>query len=105
MLETERLILRALSLGTAEGSAREAARRLLGTYRWREPVHGAIYDVLMSLPANDPEFVREQLPARLTRRGFPDFDFADFLKPATLSREEVERLMRQLLEERSDSVL
>lgn len=96
IVQTERLVLQALCQGTKQGSVREAARRILGGYRWREPMHQAAFDSIMSLPADDPEVIRHFLPSRLTRRGFPDFDLEEFFRPHGLSAEEVEKVMEHL---------
>jgi len=98
ILEVERRVLGALCQGTPQGSVRATARNILRSYRWREPLHEVIFDVVLSIPTEAPEVIREQLPARLTRRGFPDVDIEDFFKPHGLSKEEAERLIRQLRE-------
>ncbi len=82
--------------GTPQGSVRESARRILRAYRWREPLHRLIFEVLLNLPTEIPELVRTELPARLTRKGFPDLDTADLFEPSELSKEEAERLVCQL---------
>ena len=75
---------------------RATARDILRTYRWREPLHQVVFEVVLSIPTEAPEVIREQLPARLTRKGFPDVDIEGFFKPHGLSKEEAERLIRQL---------
>ena len=75
---------------------RASARDILRTYRWREPLHEVMFDVVLSIPTEIPEVIREQLPARLTRKGFPDVDIEDFFEPHGLSKEEAARLIRQL---------
>ncbi len=96
IVQTEHLVLCALCQGTPEGSVQETARVILQSYHWREPLHQVIFNVLMSIPTESPAMIRNQLPARLTRKGFPDVAWEDFFRPHSLSREEVERLMRQL---------
>lgn len=96
IIKTERLVLRALCMGTPEGSVRAAARCLLRDYSWHEPAHRAIFEVLDSLPSDLPEVVRDQLPARLTLKGYPDLDFEDLFRPHSLSKEETERLIQML---------
>jgi hypothetical protein len=98
IVEAERRVLQALCQGTPQGSVRATARSVLGAYRWREPLHRVILDVVLSIPADDTEVIRTQLPARLTRRGFPDVEFEEFFKPHGLSKEAAERLMRELRE-------
>lgn len=94
--ELERRVLGALCLGTREGSAKELARSILAAYRWREAVHGAVFDIVMSFPASGAVVLGEQLPARLTRRGFPDFDIAALFASPQPSQEEAAAWMRRL---------
>ena len=89
-------MLRALCQGTPQGSVRETAKDILRTYRWREPLHHVIFEVILGIPTEVPEAIRTQLPARLTRRGFPDVDIEDLFEPHGLSKEEAEHLIRQL---------
>ena len=96
ILKDERRVLQALCQATPQGSVRATARDILRTYRWREPLHHVIFEVVLSIPTEVPEVIRAQLPARLTRRGFPDVDIEDLFKPHGLSKEEAERLIRQL---------
>lgn len=96
IVETERRVLRALCQGTFEGSVRASARSLLVGYPWREPLHQVIFDAVLSIPSGSPELIQSELPACLTRRGFPDFSLDDLFHPQDLSKDEIEGLMRQL---------
>ncbi len=96
ILETERLVLQAICQGTPEGSIRDTAQRLLADYRWREPSHRVIFEVLMSMPTGRPQLLRDQLATRITRRGFPDLDWEKMFAPHNLNRAEAERLMTEL---------
>ncbi len=93
VVDSERQVLRALYQGSLVG---RAALDALRSYRWSEPLHQVIFDLLVNMPGADPELVREQLPARLTRRGFPDFDLTWF-EPHALTGKEIERLIGRLL--------
>ncbi|HTZ98944.1 MAG TPA: hypothetical protein VMB02_01350 [Candidatus Aquilonibacter sp.] len=55
----------------------------VGEYAWQEAEHGAVYAAIRRLSAlgNDPKTLREQLPAQLTRMGFPDVDWTLYLVP------------------------
>lgn len=75
---------------------REAARRQLADYVWYEAAHQALFEIAMSLPASNARVWRDQLPARLTRRGFPDFDFAALFAEAALSPAEAEECIERL---------
>jgi hypothetical protein len=94
--ELEQCVLRALCEENGQSDRRELARSCLAGYRWREPVHRAIFEIIMSFPSPSSQALREQLPARLTRRGFPDFDFESLLDPAGFAPEEFEQLVRKL---------
>jgi hypothetical protein len=96
--ELERRVLGALCLGACEGPIAELARSMLAGYRWREPAHAAVFDIVMSFPASSAAALREQLAARLTRRGFPDFDVAAWFALPQCSEREVGEWMRRLRE-------
>jgi len=96
VVQTERRVLQALCQGTPQGSIRETAERLLDKYRWQEPLHRVIFEALMSIPTSAPDLIRDQLPSRLTRKGFPDVPWDDLFEPHALSRQEAERLVHQL---------
>lgn len=52
----------------------------------------------MSFPSQSAPNLREQFPARLTRRGFPDFDFVELFS-APPDFEQAEEWIRQLIED------
>ena len=89
-------MLRALSQGTPQGSVREIGKLTLKNYRWRDSVHAVFFEILRDLPAASPETLRAQLPALLTRRGFPDLNWEDLFSPHHLAKDEAEDLMRHL---------
>jgi hypothetical protein len=72
------------------------ARRLLAKYRWQAAAHEAVFQIVMSFPSPRAETLREHLPARLTRRGFPDFDFEALFALPLAPRIEVEGLIDDL---------
>jgi hypothetical protein len=94
--DLERRVLALLCSRNAEPEAREIARRGLANYRWREPVHQGVFDVIMSFPSAGNRALREQLPGRLTRRGFPDFDFESLFESRESESGELERLIGKL---------
>ena len=89
-------MLRAICQESPLGSVREAASRLLKNYRWQEPIHQAIYDCLVQLHAGNPEFLRSELPACLTRTGFPDVDWETFFEPLPLTPQDVAKAVLRL---------
>ena len=92
VVENERQLLRALCQGAFDSRAN---LNTLRNYRWREPLHQVIFEILISMPGSNPELLREQLPAHLTRRGLPDFDLSWF-QPNALAEKDVERLIKRL---------
>ena len=92
VVENERQVLRALCQGALD---RHASLNTLRSYRWREPLHQVIFEILISMPGSNPKLMRDQLPAHLTRRGFPDFDLSWF-QPNALAEKDVERLIKRL---------
>jgi hypothetical protein len=96
VIGVEQRVLRVLCQGTPEGSIRETARMVLRGYRWRELMHQVIFDILLSIPTEMPGVIQSQLPARLTRRGFPDVDIDDFFQPHGMSKKHAEELMQFL---------
>lgn len=95
-IRSEQLILQALCQGTQEGSIRETAALLLRDYVWQEPLYRVIYEVLLSIHGDNPIVIREQLPSRLTLKGFPDAPWEELFDPQDISKSEVEQLMQDL---------
>lgn len=97
---TEIMALRVICLGTPEGSVKEIGKSLLRDYHWSNALHQAIWNALYSLPSENPETLRQLLPARLTRLGFPDVEWEEFFAPHSLSKDEAIALMRRMVENR-----
>jgi hypothetical protein len=95
--DLERRVLCALCGEDGAIEGRQMARQRLEDYHWREAVHQAIFEVIMNFAAASSRALREQLPARLTRRGFPDFDFESVFQSQALTPGELEELIRKLL--------
>lgn len=93
ILPLELGVLRALCQG---GVDRGTAQALLASYRWRDQVHQVIYQIATAKPGLSSEVLRQQLPARLTNAGFPDFPWEEFLRPQDVSKDEAERMLREL---------
>lgn len=98
-LGLERLVLRVLCLGTSQGSVKEAAVPLLRGYHWRVPLHEVIFNAVVAIPSDDPVVLRQLLPAKLTRMGFPDVEWEEFFAPHSLSLEEALLLVRRMIAE------
>lgn len=94
--DAEDLILRALIQDGPEGGLRAKARSLLAAYRWQDPVHEEVFRTLIAMPAEGPVSLRNQIAARVTRRGFPDFDLEKLFQPPGLSPNKLADLMNLL---------
>jgi hypothetical protein len=92
VVDRERQVLRAVCHGALDSRANLTTLR---SYRWRESVHQVIFDLLISMPSANAELICEQLPARLTRRGFPDFDLSWF-RTKIPAEEDVDMLIQRL---------
>ena len=76
----------------------EVLRRLRG-YRFRSVEHQVLFECLQAMPLDRPELIRELLPARLVRAGFPDIDLEPFFEAGEVSEEEAGKLCRELMGE------
>lgn len=97
ILEAERRILSLLCQGHARGPIQDGLDRELARYSWREHEHQVIFEALLEIPSSDPQAIREQLPACLTRKGFPDLDLETYLQPRDLGSSQSTRSIRALL--------
>lgn len=92
----ERELLRHLCTAALTGPEGEEAIRFLGTYPFQDVIHEQVFHALRELGIGRPGLVREQLPARLTQKGFPDIDFESFLVPPSAAGVSVEELVEPL---------
>lgn len=70
----------------------------LREYVFRAVEHQVLFDCLQAMPLDRPELIRELLPARLVRAGFPDFDLAPFFEASEVNEEEAKKMFRELTE-------
>ncbi len=89
-------VLQAICQGALLGETEEAARELIGSYKWQDPIHSLIFKSWLSLRGASQETFREQLPAMLTRRGFPDVDLAPYFRSPESSNKSLEDLVKDL---------
>jgi hypothetical protein len=102
-VQIERRILCALCQRTLDGSTRDRALQELKSYAWREPVHHAIFKCLTQLPAGNPELLRSELPACLTRKGFPDVDWDGFFTSSFQTQREALQAVLDLVQTQSSN--
>jgi hypothetical protein len=94
-IERERLMIQVLCQA-ADGQVRVKAGNVLRSYRWRDPFCQTVFEIIAETPSGGLAAIRGELPARLTRKGFPDFDLDELFHPHGLSHEEVSKLVEQL---------
>src|ERR1700722_20314107 len=90
MIDIERRVLATLCHSGSETAVRGQARQLLSNYRWSDDAHRAVFEIVMSFPSASCAALYDQLPGRLTRRGFPDFDFQALFDTTVLPPSEAE---------------
>jgi hypothetical protein len=96
--ELELAVLRALCLLPGGDTARAELTDELKGYRWEHPDHRVIYEALIETNAADTETLRRELPAIVTRMGFPDTDWERFFdaNATPLSPDRIFELIREL---------
>ncbi len=95
-------VLRALCSGCLRGRERARVLRRLRAYAFPNAVHQAVFDAVNEIESEEAELLRQQLPGRLTRRGFPDVDFDSLLSPPAVDADSIQQMAAQLLPVYSD---
>jgi hypothetical protein len=96
ILELEHNILRALCNGRVTPAVWDGVARELANHRWRAPEHQVVYQALGRIRHDDPETVRDQLPAQTTRMGFPEVDWTGYFEPGREGEVDLAELIREL---------
>ena len=92
-LHLEKLILRVLCAGTPQGSVKDTLPPLLQAYKWQSTLHRAIFNAIVAFPSDNPKVLRQLLPAKLTRMGFPDVEWDEIFAPPSLSKDDAVALV------------
>lgn len=82
--------------GTPEGTVWDKGMILLDRYPFQDVVHQLIFETLQEINTDLPDIIRQQLPARLTRKGFPSVEFEAFLAPHALTESDAVGRMEKL---------
>jgi len=82
----ERIYLALLCQSRLAEPLRAGLESLLCRHSWKSEDHRAVFDALASWRA-EPEVIRVELAARLTRLGFPDTEIEEYFAPAGVSLE------------------
>ena len=101
ILKAESALLAALCQQVLTASQRAETLRALATYRWRDQEHQVIFEALQELGPASARELREELPRRLTRKGFPDTGLEPLLRLQGLSAPQALELARALLTRRN----
>jgi hypothetical protein len=93
----ERDLLRLLCSVLVKPVTRVELCRLVDPAKFVEPLQRVLFEEIRALGTIDPKRLLESLPARVTNRGFPDFDLDDLLTPKLVSEQDIERLFQSAL--------
>jgi len=96
-IAAERDLLRLLCSVLVKPVTRVELCRLVDPSKFVEPLERVLFEEIRALGAIDPKRLLELLPARVTNRGFPDFDLDDLLTPKLVSEQDIERLFQSAL--------
>jgi hypothetical protein len=96
-IAAERDLLRLLCSVLVKPVTRVELCRLVDPAKFVEPLQRVLFEEIRALGAIDPKRLLELLPARVTNRGFSDFDLDDLLTPKLVSEQDIERLFQSAL--------
>ena len=94
--EMEKRLLGVICQGGFSGELREEIVFRLRSYAFSNVHHQVVFDCLSALARREPELIRNLLPERLVRAGFPDLDTTPFFEPHGLSAQEVRKIPARL---------
>ncbi len=94
--DLERKALHALCTDEGDADAWRRQARRLADHAWNDPEHKVVYDALRAIRSGDAETRRKELPAQVTRMGFPDVDWSNYLDEERSSDEALEELITAL---------
>jgi hypothetical protein len=93
----ERNTLRFLCSVLIKDGTRGEICRLLDPSVFQDPLRRVVFEEIRQLGSIDSRRLRELLPARVTNRGFPDFDLQTFLAPHEVGEKEIDQLFESAL--------
>jgi hypothetical protein len=96
-LRQERQALRLLCSNLIRPLTRMELCKLLTPDLFQDLLHRVAFEEIQTAGAIPAARLREALPARITNRGFPDFELSDFLGKDTATQTEIEELFRSVL--------
>jgi hypothetical protein len=93
----ERDLLRLLCSMLVKPVTRVELCRLVDPDKFVDPVQRVLFEEIRALGQVDAKLLLQMLPARVTNRGFPDFDLDELLTPKLVSEEDIEKLFQSAL--------
>jgi hypothetical protein len=96
VMSLERQILRVLCGGTGTLDDWNQLSSRLSDHRWQDPDHKVVYGALRAIKTCEPRTRREELPAQVTRMGFPDLDLSLYFGGEESSVAEIEGIIGRL---------
>ena len=97
-LELERNALRLLCSVLLKPGTRLEICTLLDPDVFHDPLWRIIFEEVHALGTVESRRLRELLPARVTNRGFPEFDLHEFLAPHEVNEAEIDKLFEGVLQ-------
>ena len=77
--QIKRDLLRELCAGQIESRQWHSIVNRLFAYEWKDPEHKVVFDAWQAIKSDDALTRRQELPAQVTRMGFPDVDWGKYL--------------------------
>jgi hypothetical protein len=96
-IAAERDLLRLLCSVLVKPVTRVELCGLVDPSKFEDPLQLVLFEEIRALGAVDSKVLLQSLPARVTNRGFPDFDLDDLLTPKLVSEQDIERLFQSAL--------
>jgi hypothetical protein len=97
-IQLERDTLRLLCSVLIKPGTRLEICRLLDPAVFQDPLRRVVFEEIRALGAAESRRLRELLPARVTNRGFPEFDLQELLAPHQVTEAEIDKLFEGVLQ-------
>jgi hypothetical protein len=96
-LRQERQALRLLCSNLIRAATRVELCHLLDSSLFQDELHRVAFEEIRAAGTVPAKRLREELPGRITNRGFPDFELLEFLGKDMASEDEIEQLFMSVL--------
>jgi hypothetical protein len=93
----ERDLLRLLCSVLVKPVTRVELCRLVNPEKFVDATQRIVFEEIRALGQVDAKLLLQLLPARVTNRGFPDFDLDELLTPKLVSEDDIEKLFQSAL--------